>query len=242
MNIRAGTARRPSGRLGDDADVARVAASLEADVAVDLREQRVVPAATDVQAGLEARAALPHEDAATGHELAAEPLDAEHLRVRVTAVARAADAFFVRHVDSDLDGGDANRGRRLAMAPVPPVILAAPELHDGDLAPAPVPDDLARDLRGLQRFAADHDLAAVARDEQHGAELDLAARIDRELLHGDHLPGRDPVLLASRCDHGFHRRQILPTAGSEKPLSDQTGTESVNFGPMPRAVRCVRGT
>src|SRR5207237_6096891 len=33
----------PSGRLVEDADVARVAASLEADVAVDLRDQGVVP-------------------------------------------------------------------------------------------------------------------------------------------------------------------------------------------------------
>src|SRR2546430_414272 len=104
-----GETRRPSGRRGEDADVARVALSLEADDAVDLREQGVVVAAAHVEAGLEARAALPHQDAAAGDELAAESLDAEHLRVRVPAVAGAADAFLVSHVASDLDVGDAHR-------------------------------------------------------------------------------------------------------------------------------------
>src|SRR5262245_55116331 len=92
-----GTALRPSGRLGEDADEARVAPALEPDVAVDLREQGVVVAATHVEAGLEASPALAHEDAAAGDELAAEALDAEHLRVRVTTVPGAADALLVRH-------------------------------------------------------------------------------------------------------------------------------------------------
>src|SRR2546426_7417659 len=104
--------RRPlarSGRAGDDAHVAVVAAALEPYVAVDLREQRVVRAEADVQARAKPRAALPDENAAACHELAAEPLDAEHLRIAVAAVAGAADALLVSHA-SDLDLRDAHGG------------------------------------------------------------------------------------------------------------------------------------
>src|SRR5438046_10679901 len=79
----------PSGRLVEDADVARVAASLEADVAVDLREQGLVPAPTDVEAGLEPRPTLAHQGPPTTDKLAAEALDAGHQRVRGTTRAGA---------------------------------------------------------------------------------------------------------------------------------------------------------
>src|SRR5207245_1022804 len=46
---------------------------------------------------LEPRAPLAYEDGSAGHELSAEPLDAEHLRIGVPAVPRAADAFLVSH-------------------------------------------------------------------------------------------------------------------------------------------------
>src|SRR5262245_20981711 len=92
---RAGPAE--SDRVGADAHEARVAAPLELHVAVDLGEQRVVRADPDVEAGLESRAALAHQDGAAGHELAGEPLDAEHLGIRIAAVSRAADALLVSH-------------------------------------------------------------------------------------------------------------------------------------------------
>src|SRR4051794_37857990 len=50
-------------------------------------EQGVVPTATDVDAGMEVGAALTDQDLAGLDDLAAEPLDAESLRVRVTTVA-----------------------------------------------------------------------------------------------------------------------------------------------------------
>src|SRR5207249_5797102 len=88
---------RRSGRGGDDAHVAVVAPTSEPHVAVDLREQRVVRAESDVQARPKSRAALPDENAAARHELAAEPLDAEHLRIAVATGAGAADALLVSH-------------------------------------------------------------------------------------------------------------------------------------------------
>ena len=59
--------------------------------------ERVVRSETDVQTGMEARPPLADEDAAAGDELAAEALDAQHLRIRVATVAGAADAFLVSH-------------------------------------------------------------------------------------------------------------------------------------------------
>src|SRR5260370_9672286 len=96
---RAGRGRPPArlGRGGEDAHVAVVASSLEPHVAVDLREEGVVRAEPDVEAGPEARAALPDEDAAARDELAAEALHPQHLRIAVTGVAGAADALLVSH-------------------------------------------------------------------------------------------------------------------------------------------------
>jgi len=69
----------------------------ELDRAGDLREQRVVLAQPDVQAGTELPAALSDEDRTARHDVAIEPLHAEALRVAVAAVARAALTFFVSH-------------------------------------------------------------------------------------------------------------------------------------------------
>ena len=62
------------------------------------REQGVVAAAADVQAGVEVGAALAHEDLAGVDELAAEALHAEPLRVGVTAVTARGGALLVCHV------------------------------------------------------------------------------------------------------------------------------------------------
>src|SRR5437870_9508441 len=90
-------ARRRSHRVGGDAHEARVPSPFEPHVAVHLRKERVVGAEPDVEAGLEPRTSLADEDGATGHELAGEPLHAEHLRIRISAVPRATDAFLVSH-------------------------------------------------------------------------------------------------------------------------------------------------
>ena len=91
--------RLPADQLcstGTDADHAAVRAVIgELHVARDLGEERVVLAAADVQARLEAAAALAHEDRAAGHEVAVEPLDAQPLRVAVAPVAGTALSFFV---------------------------------------------------------------------------------------------------------------------------------------------------
>ncbi len=72
-----------------------LAVVFEADLAVDLREQRVVLAEADVQARLEAAPLLANQDRAAGDQVTVVTLDAEALRVAVAAVARAALTFFV---------------------------------------------------------------------------------------------------------------------------------------------------
>src|SRR6478735_5617660 len=59
----------------------------EGHVPVDQREQRVVLADADVAAGVELGAALAHDDGTGADQFAAERLDAQHLRLRIAAVA-----------------------------------------------------------------------------------------------------------------------------------------------------------
>ena len=64
-----------------------LAVVLEADLAVDLRKQRVILAEPDVEPGLETPSLLPHEDRPASDEIAVVALDAETLRIAVPAVA-----------------------------------------------------------------------------------------------------------------------------------------------------------
>src|SRR5947208_12250096 len=84
--------------LVDDGNEAALAARPERDLAGARREDRVVLADARAGAWAEARAALADEDHPRLHVLAGEELDAEHLRVRVTAVPRRAQTFLVCHL------------------------------------------------------------------------------------------------------------------------------------------------
>src|SRR5579864_3719176 len=59
----------------------------ELDAPRDFGEEGIVFAAADVQPWLYARAPLPHDDGAAGHDLPAECLEAKPLRVRIAAVS-----------------------------------------------------------------------------------------------------------------------------------------------------------
>src|SRR5262245_29818077 len=65
--------------------------------AFDQSEERVVLASADITARAEFGAALPDQDASRRDFLAAESLDATHLRVRVAPVARRALTFLMCH-------------------------------------------------------------------------------------------------------------------------------------------------
>src|SRR5713101_1256765 len=71
---------------------------LEFHMAVDHAEERVVGRAPHVRPGVELGAALHHDDAARGHELAAKALYAEVLRLGITTVAGGAYALLMSHV------------------------------------------------------------------------------------------------------------------------------------------------
>src|SRR4051812_10952401 len=105
------------------------------DRAVDEREDGEVAAEADVLTGMDDRPLLPHEDVAGDHLLAAETLDATHLRAGIAAVARSALSFFVSHLGSSLraDAGDLDRGERLAVTGLAAVPLAAAVLVDDEL-------------------------------------------------------------------------------------------------------------
>src|SRR5437016_2479523 len=97
---------------------------------------------------------------------------------------------------SDLDLGDADRGRRLAVAAMAAVVLPTLELHDRDLPSASLADDLAGDPGALERLGVRDDVA-VARHEQHASELDGRARLAGQLLDRDDLDRKSTRLNSS---------------------------------------------
>src|SRR5687768_8618598 len=74
------------GRIDADLE-AKLVLVLELHDAIDQRIDRVVRSEPDVPARVPLRAALPHDDVAGRHTLAAELLDPAELRVAVAAVA-----------------------------------------------------------------------------------------------------------------------------------------------------------
>ena len=60
-------------------------------------KQRVIASTSDIVAGVNSSASLPHDDAAGLYGLPAEYLDAQHIRIRISAVLGRTDAFLVCH-------------------------------------------------------------------------------------------------------------------------------------------------
>src|SRR5262249_31417625 len=102
-----------------------------------------------------------------------------------------------------LDAGDPDRRHRLAMTPVPAVVLAALELHHEDLRAFALGDHLARHPGAPQRLPFDPDLAVLV-GQQHLVELDGAAPRLSKALDLDDLTWTHSILLAARRDHSFH--------------------------------------
>src|SRR5690606_19379957 len=81
----------------DDVDELAALALAELHAAGGEGEERVVATAAHVLTGVEAGAALAHQDRTGGHERAVEGLHAEALRAGVAAVAGGAAALGLRH-------------------------------------------------------------------------------------------------------------------------------------------------
>src|SRR5262249_18293705 len=91
----------------------------------------------------------------------------------------------------------------LAVAAKALVVLATAEVLDAQLDRG-VFQDLADDLDTLDGRPADAQVVAVA-VEQHGAELDGAARLDLAVIDRDHVPLADAVLPRTVRKHCVHR-------------------------------------
>src|SRR6476659_4619440 len=95
------------------------------------------------------------------------------------------------------------------MTAVTPIVLPPLELHDRDLAPAALGEHLARYLGALEMIGTDDDLA-VAGHHEHRGEGHRSASVPVQLLELDDLARGHQVLLATRCDDGFHGSSGLP--------------------------------
>src|SRR5678816_1184673 len=92
----------------------------------------------------------------------------------------------------DLDGGDTDGGDGLTMSAITPVVLAAPELHDRDLARPPLAHDLTPHPRPAELIGRGENVP-VAIDEEDRGELHRAALGTVELFDVDDLSGRHTV-------------------------------------------------
>ena len=100
----------------------------------DQGEQGVVAATADSVTRVEVGAALPDDDLASVHQLAAKPLDAKPLRVGVPTVPGRGRALLVCHlVASALDLCDQNLGVPLTVTLALAVAGLVLELQDADL-------------------------------------------------------------------------------------------------------------
>jgi hypothetical protein len=72
-------------------------APLEFYFAIDQGEERVIAAATNVETGVELRAALANDDRSRSHNLTAVCLDATVLRIAVSAVSRRTGTLLMSH-------------------------------------------------------------------------------------------------------------------------------------------------
>ena len=86
------------GRTGRiNADAATLFVTLKCYDTINQREQRIIPPAADVLAGMQFRAALPNQNVPGANDLPAVLFDAAPLRVTVPPVARTANTLFVSH-------------------------------------------------------------------------------------------------------------------------------------------------
>src|SRR5690606_27188361 len=159
-------------------------------------------AAADVLTGVEAGAALAHDDRPGGHLGAVVDLDAEALAVGVAAVPGGTAALGLGHVRSALrDAGDLDGGVALAVSPPAPLVRLVLVGEAGDLGALGVAHDLALHAGLGQGVRSGHDVAAV--DQEDRGQLDLG--VDRaQQLHLEPLALGDAVLLAAGLDHCVH--------------------------------------
>src|SRR5581483_8882608 len=205
-------------RLGQDVDELAAAAVTETDGAVGGGEQRVVAAATDVLARVEARAPLADDDRPRGHDLAAADLHPEALRGGVTPVARRRGTLLLRHGGlaflgsrsaalTGRDLGDLDHGVVLAVTPAAALVRLALVGESPDLRALGVADDPCLDRGAAQGVGRREDALAV--DDEDRRELDLRLGLRAEPLDLEALPGLDPVLLAAGADHCIHELKTL---------------------------------
>src|SRR4051812_16000396 len=141
---------------------------LELHDAVDQGVDRVIRAEADVAARVPLCAALADDDVARDDLFTAVLFDAAVFRVRVAAVTRGADAFFMCHwIPRSTEGNvvDTNFGESLPMPALARVVFPALLLEDDDFLAAAVANNLTRDLGAAERRNPCLDRVAVVAEE-----------------------------------------------------------------------------
>src|SRR5580692_8999738 len=102
---------------------------------------------------------------------------------------------------SAADLGDLERGVRLTMSGLPPVVLPATELEDDDFLGAVLGHDLGLHARiGEERRSDLEGCPALGRDQQDLLEGDRVTDVAGELLHPQLVAQGYAILLSARLD------------------------------------------
>src|SRR3954447_11281259 len=171
-------------------------------------EDRVVLADPGPLAGLEAGAALAHDDLAAGHDLAREHLHAEALGGRVAPVAAGSGSLLVSHAPGLLTALDVRDLEPGQVRPGAHALLVAAlrlELEHVDLLAALVPAHHRLDLDLPEGVAPEDRILVVARDQQR-LERHLGALVLGHAVDQEGVPLLDAVLLTAGFHDGVHER------------------------------------
>src|SRR5689334_14960359 len=114
-----------------------------------------------------------------------------------------------------LDARNLHLSKRLTVAHLPAIVLAATQLENRDLVRTALFLDRRRDLAALQVGGADLDVRAVG-NQQNLVEFDLAVFLDLKLLNAKDIALADPVLLATGDDYSLHENHSRTKAKSLK--------------------------
>jgi hypothetical protein len=170
--------------------------------AINQRKQAVIATTADIAASVEFGTALAHDDRASSDGLAAESLDAEHLRFRVATVARGAAAFFLCHGVLllvqlfSVDGRDFYLSEVLAMALAFLIVFAAAHFENANFFATAMSHDLSHDRSTRYERRANYQICTVTNGQNFG-EGDITTHIRSDLFYFQFIASGNAILLAT---------------------------------------------
>jgi hypothetical protein len=188
----------------------------------------VIFAYTNIFAGVEVRAALPHDDVTRDDVFTAIPLHTQALCVAITSVAAGAATFFMSHDRVTPDGSKLDVDRIYAKARVIlavthclAVIGALPIVENLNFLTPELLNHRHIDRGTIDQWLTDDGLIAVA-DEQHIGNAEAVVNVVGELVYINDGADFGAVLTTALLDDGVHLLSLQSSLATESvPVSSK---------------------